>query len=66
MFPHGKHPGWHPDPLHEGSLVRTGYKTIIRSDVVYTAQKTKRELREGTESGRSKAKARAAVAIVAP
>ena len=39
VFPHGKQPGCYPDPLHEGSLVRTGRKTIIRTDVMFCCPK---------------------------
>ena len=35
VFPHGKFKGCHPDPLHEGSLVRHGEKLIIRTDLVF-------------------------------
>lgn len=36
IFPHGHgRKGLHPDPLHEGSVVVKGIKTIIRSDLVY-------------------------------
>jgi len=39
VFPHGKQPGCHPDPLHEGSVVTRGRKTIIRTDIVYKSPK---------------------------
>ena len=35
VFPHGKFRGCHPDPLHEGSLIRCGEKVIIRTDLVF-------------------------------
>ena len=35
VFPHGRQSGCHPDPLHEGSIVTSGRKTIIRTDVNY-------------------------------
>jgi len=37
IFPHGRgRKGLYPDPLHEGSVVKKGTKTIIRSDLIYT------------------------------
>jgi hypothetical protein len=36
IFPHGRHAGCHPDPLHEGSVILSGRKTIIRTDIIYT------------------------------
>ena len=39
VFPHGKQPGCYPDPLHEGSVVTQGRKTIIRTDIVYKSTK---------------------------
>ncbi|GMH97879.1 hypothetical protein TrVE_jg8324 [Triparma verrucosa] len=35
IFPHGRHSGCYDDPLHEGSLVTSGNKTIVRTDVVF-------------------------------
>ena len=35
IFPHGRHGGCYPDPLHEGEHVVSGRKTIIRTDIVY-------------------------------
>ena len=35
VFPHGRMQGCWPDPLHEGSVIHEGEKTIIRSDIVY-------------------------------
>jgi hypothetical protein len=35
VFPHGRQHGCHPDPLHEGSVVIRGRKTIIRSDIMF-------------------------------
>ena len=29
LFPHGNHPGCHPNPLHEGSRVTSGYTTRL-------------------------------------
>ena len=37
VFPHGKFSGCHPDPLHEGSLIRRGEKLLIRTDLVFAA-----------------------------
>ena len=37
VFPHGKFPGCHPDPLHEGSRITRGEKLLIRTDVVFAA-----------------------------
>lgn len=38
VFPHGNHPGCHPNPLHEGSTVLNGEKLLIRTDVVYNSE----------------------------
>ena len=35
VFPHGRHGGCWPDPLHEGENVVSGRKTLIRTDIVY-------------------------------
>lgn len=35
IFPHGRHTGCFPDPLHEGAVVESGIKTLIRTDIVY-------------------------------
>lgn len=35
IFPHGRHLGCYPDPLHEGSTILSGRKTIIRTDLIY-------------------------------
>jgi len=35
VFPHGLMEGSHPNPLHEGSIVRKGSKCIIRTDVMF-------------------------------
>ena len=35
VFPHGHHKGAHPSPLHEGSLVVSGEKLLVRTDVIY-------------------------------
>ena len=35
IFPHGKIAGCYPDPLHEGSKVLSGEKTIIRTDLMF-------------------------------
>lgn len=35
VFPHGKGEGLLPDPLHEGSPVRSGCKMIIRTDLMF-------------------------------
>lgn len=43
FFPHGKHPGCHPDPLHEGSTVLSGEKLLIRTDVIFCAPKTRKK-----------------------
>ena len=37
VFPHGKFPGCHPDPLHEGSRITRGEKLLIRTDLVFAA-----------------------------
>ncbi|CAE8698676.1 unnamed protein product, partial [Polarella glacialis] len=37
VFPHGLHPGCHPSPLHEGSLVGRGEKLLVRTDVMFAA-----------------------------
>ena len=39
VFPHGRQPGCYPDPLHEGSVVTSGRKSIIRTDVIYVDPK---------------------------
>mmetsp|Transcript_37911 Transcript_37911/g.100292 ORF Transcript_37911/g.100292 Transcript_37911/m.100292 type:complete len:296 (-) Transcript_37911:104-991(-) len=36
VFPHGNYPGCHPNPLHEGSPVLSGCKSLIRTDAIYT------------------------------
>lgn len=35
IFPHGRHLGCYPDPLHEGEIVESGRKTLIRTDLCY-------------------------------
>ncbi|CAK9077200.1 Espin (Autosomal recessive deafness type 36 protein) (Ectoplasmic specialization protein) [Durusdinium trenchii] len=35
IFPHGNFPGCHPNPLHEGSVVVRGSKSILRSDIMF-------------------------------
>lgn len=35
IFPHGLHKGAHPSPLHEGSVIRSGEKLLVRTDVMY-------------------------------
>ena len=40
VFPHGKYPRAYPSPLHEGSIVTQGSKTIIRTDLVYRPTKS--------------------------
>ena len=35
IFPHGNHQGCHSNPLHEGSLVRSGEKILLRSDIMF-------------------------------
>jgi|EP00505_MAST-04D_sp_SCG-Rhode-Island_P002072 hypothetical protein len=38
VFPHGRMPGCFPDPLHEGSVIKSGRKSIIRTDVVFVPE----------------------------
>jgi len=47
VFPHGRHPGCHPNPLHEGSPVVTGEKLLIRTDVMYNCALSKKGKRQG-------------------
>jgi Ankyrin repeats (3 copies)/2OG-Fe(II) oxygenase superfamily len=35
IFPHGSHPGSYPSPLHEGSMVTSGTKLLLRTDVMF-------------------------------
>jgi hypothetical protein len=37
IFPHGNFNGCHPNPLHEGSIVVSGEKCLIRTDLLYRA-----------------------------
>lgn len=43
IFPHGRHPGCHPNPLHEGSTVISGEKLLVRTDVMYRVPPGKRK-----------------------
>ena len=37
VFPHGNHPGCHPNPLPGGPPVISGEKLLIRTDLVHKA-----------------------------
>lgn len=45
IFPHGNFNGCHPNPLHEGSVVTTGEKLLIRTDLVFRAPDKKCKLK---------------------
>jgi len=47
IFPHGQHKGAHPSPLHEGSLVESGEKLLVRTDVMYHCPLVALQRREG-------------------
>jgi hypothetical protein len=49
IFPHGRHSGCHPDPLHEGSVILSGRKTIIRTDIIYTTTQKLSRKHDGRE-----------------
>jgi len=74
LFPHGNESGCFPDPLHEGGLIHSGTKCIIRTDLVFDASnapkriKTKRKNTFGIAKAVKNAAAdiRTAVAIVCP
>ena len=55
IFPHGRHKGCYPDPLHEGSTILSGRKTIIRTDIIYTCVQ-KRSHKQGPTSSNKKGK----------
>jgi len=46
IFPHGLHKGAHPSPLHEGSVIRSGEKLLIRTDVMYSAPVSEKQKNE--------------------
>lgn len=56
IFPHGRQAGCHPDPFHAGSMVETGRKTIIRTDVMYHISEATRAYREKKAQAKAKAK----------
>ena len=45
VFPHGNHPGCWPNPLHEGSVVESGGKSLIRTDALYASAPPRRGTR---------------------
>eukprot|EP00746_Dinoflagellata_sp_MGD_P014080 gnl/MRDRNA2_/MRDRNA2_130689_c0_seq1.p1 gnl/MRDRNA2_/MRDRNA2_130689_c0~~gnl/MRDRNA2_/MRDRNA2_130689_c0_seq1.p1 ORF type:complete len:299 (-),score=43.23 gnl/MRDRNA2_/MRDRNA2_130689_c0_seq1:82-924(-) len=46
IFPHGLHKGAHPSPLHEGSIIRSGEKLLVRTDVMYCPPESKKQKHE--------------------
>ena len=47
IFPHGRMTGCHTDPLHEGSVVQKGRKSIVRTDVVFYPKEKRSKGKDG-------------------
>ena len=56
VFPHGKFNGCHPDPLHEGSLIKRGEKVIIRTDLIFAAAPRQKGGRKQYKKGKKRPK----------
>ena len=54
IFPHGKFPGCHPNPLHEGSIVKDGEKCLIRTDLIYKAPPGRKKKRKKNKKKKGK------------